>query len=105
MCLMRMFPLGTDDLNEPAAQTQDLVFSQIVFPGDYIPCTVLCKSNPNEIRQNLLFVPLSLEERREDDLPSLNAALDEWQFFSENVSSLVLTMPDRFNHYRVINRF
>ena len=53
---------------------------------------------------SVLIAKRILEERRDDDLPSLKVALEEWHFFSENVRSLVLTMPDRFNHYRDINR-
>ena len=52
----------------------------------------------------MLIAERILVERQVDDLPSLNAALDEWQFFSENVSNLVLTMPDCFNRYRNIER-
>ena len=53
---------------------------------------------------SVLIAGRILEERRDDDLPSINAALDEWQFFCENVNNLILTMPDRFNRYRDINR-
>ena len=53
---------------------------------------------------SVLIAERILVERQTDDLPSLNAALDEWQFFSENVSNVVLTMPDRFNRYRNIER-
>ena len=53
---------------------------------------------------SVLITERILVERQTDDLLSLNAALDEWQFFSENVSNLVLTMPDRFNRYRNIER-
>ena len=52
----------------------------------------------------MLIAERVLVERQADDLSSLNAALDEWQFFSENVSNLVLTMPDRFNRYGNIER-
>ena len=45
-----------------------------------------------------------LVERRDDDLPGTNAALDEWQLFCEKVNNLVLTLPDHFNRYRDINR-
>ena len=53
---------------------------------------------------SVLITERILVERQTDDLLSLNAALDEWQFFSENVSNVVLTMPDRFNRYRNIER-
>ena len=53
---------------------------------------------------SVLIAGRILEERRDDDLPSINAALDEWQFFCENVNNLILTMPDCFNRYRDINR-
>ena len=53
---------------------------------------------------SVLITERILVERQTDDLLSLNAALDEWQFFSDNVSNLVLTMPDRFNRYRNIER-
>lgn len=53
---------------------------------------------------SVLIAGRILEERRDDDLPSINAALDEWQFFCENVNDMILTMPHRFNRYRDINR-
>ena len=53
---------------------------------------------------SVLIAGRILEERRDDDLPSINAALDEWQFFCENVNNLILAMPDHLNRYRDINR-
>ena len=53
---------------------------------------------------SVLIAGRILEERRDDDLPSINSALDERQFFCENVNDLILTMPDHFNRYRDINR-
>ena len=53
---------------------------------------------------SVLVAERVLAERHDENLPSLSVALDEWQFFGENISDLLFTMPARFNRYRDIER-
>ena len=109
-CLVELFNRREDPVcrNIPLAVSQSTSVEQhdqLAAEGAIPMSNVISEDATNSCSfLSVLIAERILEERRDDNLPNLNAALDEWQVFCENVNNLLLTMPNRFNCYRDINR-
>lgn len=74
---------------------EGVIASPHVIPGDATnSCSFL----------SVLIADHFLEERREDDLPHMSAAIDEWASFADKINNLILTMPHQFNKHRNIEQ-